>query len=94
MEETGVLLLREENLDLEKAENLVKLQETTSLMMQGRMSTVSTTVETERVCYTCRKPGHLARNVVGQRARSSWARMYVFPATTKSTGHGTALEMH
>ncbi|KAG5881427.1 hypothetical protein JTB14_030549 [Gonioctena quinquepunctata] len=29
MKETGVLLLREENLDLEKAENLMKLLETT-----------------------------------------------------------------
>ncbi|KAG5876856.1 hypothetical protein JTB14_023550 [Gonioctena quinquepunctata] len=62
MKETGVLLLREENLDLEKAENLVKLQETTLLMMQGRMSNMKiSTVETERVCYTCGKPGHLAR---------------------------------
>ncbi|KAG5888441.1 hypothetical protein JTB14_008392 [Gonioctena quinquepunctata] len=58
----GVLLLREENLDLEKAENLVKFQETTLLMMRGRMSNMKiSTVETERVCYTCGKPGHLAR---------------------------------
>ncbi|KAG5874910.1 hypothetical protein JTB14_028480 [Gonioctena quinquepunctata] len=62
MKTTGVLLLREENLDLEKAENLVKLQETTLSMMQGRMSNMKiSTVKTERVCYTCGKPGHIAR---------------------------------
>ncbi|KAG5897696.1 hypothetical protein JTB14_011506 [Gonioctena quinquepunctata] len=61
MKETGVLLLREEHLDLEKAENLVKLQETTLLMMQGRMSNMKiSTVETESF-YTVGKPGHLQR---------------------------------
>ncbi|KAG5863597.1 hypothetical protein JTB14_014309 [Gonioctena quinquepunctata] len=62
IKETGVFLLTDDNLDLEKAENLVRLQETTLLMMQVRMSNMKIfTVETEKSCYTCGKPGHLAR---------------------------------
>ncbi|KAG5866375.1 hypothetical protein JTB14_021888 [Gonioctena quinquepunctata] len=69
MKETGVLLLREENLDLEKAENLGNPRDHL-LMMQGRMSNMKiSTVETERVCYTCGKPGHLARE--GRRTKST-----------------------
>ncbi|KAG5890091.1 hypothetical protein JTB14_003654 [Gonioctena quinquepunctata] len=95
MKETGVLLLREENLDLEKAENLVKLQETTLLMMQGRMSNMKiSTVETERVCYTCGKPGHLARECHRTKSTQPMGSNVCFPATTRGAGHETVLEMH
>ncbi|KAG5885599.1 hypothetical protein JTB14_024780 [Gonioctena quinquepunctata] len=36
LKETGILLLREEQLDLEKTKNLVKLQETTTSMINGK----------------------------------------------------------
>lgn len=63
MKEVGVLLLREDKLTLDKAEELVKLQETTMKMLQGRNSA-------PRVlhvnCYTCGKPGHISRECRSQ----------------------------
>ncbi|KAG5864280.1 hypothetical protein JTB14_021255 [Gonioctena quinquepunctata] len=38
LRETGILLLKEEKLDLNKAEKLVKLQETTTMMINGKYS--------------------------------------------------------
>lgn len=61
MKEVGILLLREPNLDLDKAEQIVKLQETTLLMLQGRgNSSKVSVVSQERKCYACGKLGHLA----------------------------------
>ncbi|KAG5900347.1 hypothetical protein JTB14_033798 [Gonioctena quinquepunctata] len=95
MKETGVLLLREENLDLEEAENLVKLQETILMMMQGRMSNMEiSTVETGRACYTCGKPGHLARECRRAKSTPLVGSNFYFPVTTRGTGHEPALEMH
>lgn len=62
MKEIGILLLQEPNLDLDKAEQLVKLQETTQLMIQGKERTSKVwQINNEKKCFQCGKMGHIAR---------------------------------
>ncbi|XP_045481687.1 uncharacterized protein LOC123685870 [Harmonia axyridis] len=69
MREVGIFLLREENLDLEKAEELVRLQETTHEMLQGRLSTRNISeIKFGVICQFCREVGHSAKE-----CRSTWA---------------------
>lgn len=57
MREVGVLLLKEVELTLDKAEELVKLQETTLRMMQGKASGKVFQI----TCFGCGKLGHTVR---------------------------------
>lgn len=63
MRETGVLLqLKEPNLDLEKAEELVTLQEM-NLMIQGKTnSTKVAFIDDIPQCYHCNRTGHRAKD--------------------------------
>ncbi|XP_044760252.1 DNA-binding protein HEXBP-like [Coccinella septempunctata] len=62
----GVTLLREENLDLEKAEGLVKLQETATMMIQGRTSNMRVSaVDATEGCQNCGKKGHDSKDERG-----------------------------
>lgn len=56
MKEVGVLLLREEKLTMDKAEEIVKLQETTLKMIHGKNAQVM-----QISCYNCGEIGHIAR---------------------------------
>lgn len=61
LREVGVLLLREPDLDLEKAEQLVKLQETTQVMIYGKEKASKVfQIDQEKKCYQCGRTGHLA----------------------------------
>lgn len=63
LKETGVLLLKEEELNLEKAEALVALQETTMMMVTGKSSGQRVAfVEEKKTCQHCGKYGHLTRD--------------------------------
>ncbi|CAG9833244.1 unnamed protein product [Diabrotica balteata] len=63
MKETGVLLLKEPNLDLEKAEEIVALQEMNLMMTQGRANTARVSaIREEQRCHYCNKTGHLIRD--------------------------------
>lgn len=57
--EVGVLLLREAGLTLEKAEEIVKLQETTSQMLNLRRGAQVENIQGR--CYICGENNHLAR---------------------------------
>ncbi|KAG5873050.1 hypothetical protein JTB14_010533 [Gonioctena quinquepunctata] len=57
LRETGILLLKEEQLDLDKAEKLVKLQETTTMMINGKNS-----VGKVAQLLKCGKFGHISRD--------------------------------
>lgn len=62
LKDMGVMLLREENLTLDRAEELVRLHETTTRMVQGRGSGVRiANIERRASCYQCGKFGHTAR---------------------------------
>ncbi|XP_045477900.1 uncharacterized protein LOC123683048 [Harmonia axyridis] len=69
MREVGIFLLREENLDLEKAEELVRLQETSHKMLQGRLSTRNiSTVNFGVICQFCGEIDHSAKECRSTRA--------------------------
>lgn len=62
LKEVGILLLREPDLDLEKAEQIVKLQETTQMMVHGKeKSSRVFQINQEKKCFQCGKTGHIAR---------------------------------
>ncbi|XP_074040000.1 uncharacterized protein [Leptinotarsa decemlineata] len=61
LREVGILLLRESDLDLDKAETLVRLQETTLMMIQGKRNSSNVSqIDQEKICFNCGKMGHLS----------------------------------
>ncbi|XP_045472900.1 uncharacterized protein LOC123679403 [Harmonia axyridis] len=64
MKEVGMFLLLEKNLDLEKAEELVKLHEMKNKIIQEYRSFNSqiSVIESEITCQLCEKKGHIAKN--------------------------------
>lgn len=59
MKDIGVMLVKEENLDLEKAEQLVKIQELTSMMTQDRRANRRVD-NLNKKCTRCGRSGHTA----------------------------------
>lgn len=58
--EVGVILLREENLTLDKAEELVKLYEVNTRMTHGKNPSHHQALQVS--CYSCGKAGHIAKD--------------------------------
>lgn len=72
LKEVGVMLLREPGLTLEKAEEIVKLQETTGKMLGLRRNTQVDNIQSK--CFICGESNHLARGCLQKRPESKEAR--------------------
>lgn len=71
LKDIGVLLLKDEEMDLDKAEELAKWQETTIVLVQGRNFPGTVRNVSNNNCYKCDRPGHVAQDCYSNRQQKN-----------------------